>query len=271
MIGKNKSQTTTTILASATMLMLALSLNSYVIPVYADIQDDILAKVIDVEERLDGNQTSLVTQINSTTTSTSDQISSIVIPTLSSIQNTLSQILTSIQSLSFGVSSIQNDVQNINGNVTQVIALKTISTGSNVTVGTPNEQRTVTLSSNEFPVVVRTVYFNADTGSGSTDLSQGERIRYDSLRVNDGLVNDPVQLQLMLAGSNSQDTEQRILQVEASNAQLQRLFPFGIDGNMTMGIELDSNAAAAENNGFEFEIIAIVEAPANAEVSIDIE
>ena len=267
MIMTNK----TTVLASTTILMLALSLTGYVIPAHADIQDDILAKVIDVEERLDGNQTSLITQINSTAGNVSDQINWSVIPTLSSIQNTLSQILNSLQSLSFGVSSIQNDVQNITGNINQTVALKTVSVGANVTSGIPNEQRTVTLSSNEFPIVVRTVYFNADTGSGSADLSQGERIRYDSLRVNDGLVNKPGQLQLMVTGSNSQDTEQRILQVEASNANLHRLFPFGINGDMAMGIELDSKAASAENNGFEFEIIAIVEAPAGAEVSIDIE
>lgn len=270
MSGKKKNQPITIILTTTAILMLVLSLHNSSTLAYADIHNDTLSEVIKIEEKLDGNRTSLVTQINGTTGDISNQINSLIIPTLSSIENTLSQILTSIQNLSNGVSSIQNSVQNISNNVNQTITLKTVSVIANTTAGTPNEQRVVTLSSDEFPIVVRTIYFKADTGISSENLSQGERIRYDEIRINDGLVNKPGQLQLMVKGSNNQDTEQRILQTEASNAMLQRLFPFGTNGNMTMNLELDSKATSVENDGFEFEVIVVVEALTDANVSLDI-
>jgi len=147
--------------------------------------------------------------------------------------------------------------------------LKTISRTFSATAGSSSESRIITLTSTQFPVVIHAIYIEASLGTGKTAISAEEKIVFDKYRVNRMAAIDPSNVSLM----NDSNTEVfvRILLSQDSDGEIEDTFPLVIDNDFELEVVLDSlgeNGARDPDNGFNFTVIAVVMAPANADVTL---
>lgn len=150
--------------------------------------------------------------------------------------------------------------------VDTLLQFTTVSQTFSATAGTVTEEKTIRLTSTQFPVVIYSIYVEASLGTGTAAVSGDENIQFDKFAVNGVTVIDPVDVVLII-GSDTAGSDRALLS-EESVANLENTFPLGIDGDFELGLVLNSVAVISANNGFNFKVIAIVEAPANANVTI---
>lgn len=152
--------------------------------------------------------------------------------------------------------------------VDALLQLKVVSRVFSATAGTGTELKTITLSSTQFPVVIFSIYIQANKGTGTTAVSDAESIRYDKFSIGGVVVSDPPNAAL-ISGSDTAGSERPLLS-EEGGPNTENTYPLGIDSDFQLGLELDSKGIGARdpNNGFDFTVIAVVMAPPSATISL---
>lgn len=146
--------------------------------------------------------------------------------------------------------------------------LKVISRTFSATAGTSSEIKTIRLTSTQFPVTIHAIYEEANSGTGTTAISNGESIKFDKLSVNGKTVIDSGNVP-SISGSNTEGTE-RVLLSEKTGGTLEDVSPLVIDSDLEMRFVLNSvgSGAGDPDNGFNFTVIAVVMAPESASVTL---
>ena len=198
---------------------------------------------------------------------------------LTSIQNALASISDAISGVANNVAQILGIVQNnldttvssraSQESVDMLPELKSISQSFTAAAGTPAQGKIITIMSTQFPVVIHSIYVQANLGTGTTAISGGENIRFDRFSI-DGVTVVDTPNDVLIAGSDTAGSDRVLLSEEGPN-EIQNSFPLGIDSNLELRLLLDSvggGGAGDPDNGFTFTVIAVVEAPGNASITI---